>query len=82
MTKEEFEKLADGEKVWYSPTYFAFPMLGVIRTIAKADGVWGEFSRGGRGVWVNFFGDGQCLFTPPPYGDRWYTWVTPCHPGQ
>ena len=66
MTKEEFDKLDDGTKVWYAPTYFAFPMLGVIKTIG-----------GEKGVWVNFYGEGQCLFTPPPYSERWYTWVLP-----
>ena len=66
MTKEEFDNLPEGAKVWYAPTYFAFPMAGVVMTV---DGV--------KGVWVNFFGDGQCLFTPPSSYDRWYTWVLP-----
>lgn len=65
MTKEKFDKLPDGTKVWFSPAYFAFPMLGIIRTID-----------GERGIWINFFGDGQCLFVPrrPQHYDYITTW--------
>ncbi len=60
MTKEDFDKLAEGAKVWYAPTYFTFPMLGIVKTI---DGV--------KGVWVNFYGDGQCHFAPQEgYGQK------------
>ena len=54
MTKDDFEKLKDGDKVWFCPTYFAFPMLGVVK----------HGYRSMKGVWVNFFGEGQCLFAP------------------
>lgn len=59
MTREDFDKLADGTKVWYSPTYFAFPMPGTIKTV-----------NGVKGVWVNFYGDGQCFFSPTTCGEQ------------
>ena len=76
MTKERFDSLPDGTLVWFHPHYFAFPMLGTIRTYTRTDGVWGEFSGGGRGIWVNFYGEGQCLFTPPEYKSDWYECVS------
>ena len=51
MTKERYESLRDGTRVWFHPSYFAYSMLGVIKTV-----------NGERGIWVNFFGDGQCHF--------------------
>lgn len=53
MTKEEFYKLKDGEQVWYYPTYFRYAFPAIVKTID-----------GEKGLWVNFFGDGQCHFTP------------------
>lgn len=53
MNKHDFDRLKEGENVWFAPHYFAFPMLGVIRTI-----------NGEKGVWINFFGDGQAHFIP------------------
>ena len=53
MTKDKFDKLENGTMVWYAPAYFSFPMLGVIKTMD-----------GEKGVWVNFYGDGQCFFAP------------------
>ena len=53
MTKDEFDKLNDGDTAWFEPHYFHFPMLGIIRTID-----------GEKGVWINFFGDAQAHFIP------------------
>ncbi|MBO4513781.1 MAG: hypothetical protein J5746_13560 [Victivallales bacterium] len=67
MTKEEYNKLPVGTVVWFKPAYFAFAMPGVIKTTLT----------GGRGIWVNFFGDGQCLFTPQDYNEKhFYECVT------
>lgn len=51
MTQCEFHSLPVGTTVWFEPNYFKFPMVGVIKEI---DGV--------KGVWINFFGQAQCLF--------------------
>ena len=53
MTKEEFDKLNDGDTVWFEPHYFKFPMMGFIRTI-----------KGEKGIFINFFGDAQAHFIP------------------
>ena len=53
MTKQEFENLKEGRKVWFYPNYLRFAFPAIVKTI---DGV--------KGLWVNFFGDGQCHFTP------------------
>ena len=53
MTRKQFDRLEDGVMVWFRPPYLAYRMPGVIRTINKR-----------RGVWVNFFGDGQCHYVP------------------
>ena len=65
MTKEEFDSLPEETRVWYAPTYFAFPFPGVVRTI---DGL--------KGVWINFYGDGQCHFAPLTYHTSFYDNVT------
>lgn len=69
MTKDDFDKLKDGDKVWFSPSYFSIPMLGVARTI-----------RGEKGVWVNFFGDGQCHFVPR--GEGFFTTLARYREGE
>lgn len=48
LTKKQWGNLVPGDKVWVSPRYFAFPMLGVIKR-----------RQGGKGVWINLFGDAQ-----------------------
>ena len=56
--------------VWFSPPYLAYRMPGVVRTID-----------GRRGVWVNFFGDGQTRFTPQEgREERFASWVEPFMP--
>lgn len=65
MTREEFDNLPEETPVWFHPSYFAFPMLGVVRTI-----------NGLRGVWINFFGDAQCHFAPLAYHPPLYDNVT------
>jgi hypothetical protein len=48
MTIKEWRELKPGDKVWVKSSYFAFPILGVvkIRDCRKA-------------VWLNLFGDAQ-----------------------
>ena len=53
MKKEEFDKLNDGDTVWFEPHYFKFPMMGTVRTI-----------NGEKGIFVSFFGDAQAHFIP------------------
>lgn len=53
MTKTDYDSLPVGTKVWFKPSYLSFAMLG---TVKEKDGE--------RGIWVNFFGDGQCMFQP------------------
>jgi len=53
MTVKEFNSLADGTAVWFRPPYFAFAMPATVRIMD-----------GSRGLWVNFYGDGQCFFAP------------------
>ena len=65
MTRNEFDALEEETRVWFHPTYFAFPFPGVVRTI-----------NGVKGVWINFFGDGQCHFTPLTYHTKFYDNVT------
>lgn len=60
MTKREWDKLKEGDKVWVDMPYFAYKMLGVVKTIDH----W-------KGVWVNFFGDGQMHLCP---ADRHKLW--------
>ncbi len=50
MTVKEFNSLADGTAVWFRPPYFAFAMPATVRIMD-----------GSRGLWVNFYGDGQCF---------------------
>ena len=51
--------------VWFRPPYLAYRMPGIVRTID-----------GRRGVWVNFFGDGQTHFTPQEgREERFASWV-------
>ena len=65
MTRKQFDRLEDGVMVWFSPPYLACRMPGVVRTIG-----------GRRGVWVNFFGDGQTHFTPQARREeRFASWV-------
>jgi hypothetical protein len=52
MTEDDYNKLKDGDKVWFHPSYFSVPMAGVIITVF-----------GLKGVWVSFFGEG-CGFFP------------------
>ncbi len=51
MTKSHFKKLPIKTLVWFAPPYFAFAFPGIIQR-----------RHGRRGIWVNFFGDGQCFF--------------------
>lgn len=51
MTKDELEKLDIGTALWFRPDYFAFPMVGVVKQVKKE-----------KGIWINFFGEGQCFF--------------------
>ena len=53
MTKREWDKLKEGDKVWVFPSYFTFEMLGVVKVIKHK-----------KGVWLNFFGDGQMFWRP------------------
>ena len=53
MTQDEFEKLNDGDPVWFEPTYFHFPIRGTIRTL-----------NGEKGVFINFYGDALAQFIP------------------
>ena len=53
MTKREWDKLKEGDKVWVFPSYFTFEMLGVVKVIKHK-----------KGVWINFFGDGQMFWRP------------------
>ena len=70
MTRKQFDRLEDGVMVWFGPPYFAYRMPGVIRTIGRK-----------RGVWVNFFGDGQTHFTPQEGREgRFASWVEPFLP--
>jgi len=66
MTAEEFNSLEDGASVWFRPPYFAFPMPAIVR-----------IKNVRRGLWVNFFGDGQCLFSPQEGQEKKFAkWVT------
>ena len=66
MTQSQFEALQEGDLVWFYPDYFAWPWLATVRTID-----------GRKGVWVNFWGEGQCHFTPPSYRkDKWFNCIT------
>ena len=70
MTRKQFDRLEDGVMVWFRPPYLAYKMPGVVRTIG-----------GRRGVWVNFFGDGQTHFTPQEGREgRFASWVEPFLP--
>ncbi len=64
MTKTQFKKLKVGTPVWFAPPYLAYPFPGIVKRV-----------RGSRGIWINFFGDGQCLFVlrRPEH----YEWVYP-----
>ncbi len=65
MTPEEFNVLSDGASVWFRPPYFAFPMPAIVR-----------IRNGRRGLWINFYGDGQCLFVPQEEREaRFADWV-------
>lgn len=64
MTRDDFDNLRDGDRVWFAPSYFAFPMLAVVKTVD----------------WVNFFGEGQCLFAP--LTEAFYCSVSPCRGGR
>ena len=64
MTKREFGKLKEGDVVWFFPSYFKYAMCGVKKRIGRESGVW-----------INFFGDGQCFFAPRGR-DKFYKWVS------
>lgn len=53
MTAKEFNALEDGADVRFSPNYLSYAMPGVVCSV-----------RGRKGVRINFFGEGQCVFTP------------------
>lgn len=53
MTADEYNALPEGVSVWFRPPYFAFAMPATVR-----------IAGGRRCLWVNFYGDGQCLFAP------------------
>lgn len=61
MTKAEWNKLKEGDKVWVFPSYFTFEMLGVVKVIKHK-----------KGVWVNFFGDGQTHLCPTERNKLWH----------
>ena len=70
MTRKQFDRLEDGVMVWFRPPYLACRMPGVVRTID-----------GRRGVWVNFFGDGQCHYVPQRgHEEKFASWVEPFLP--
>ena len=70
MTVKQFDRLEDGVMVWFRPPYLAYRMPGVIRTIG-----------GKRGVWMNFFGDGQCHYVPQKgREERFASWCEPVIP--
>ena len=70
MTRRQFESLEDGVMVWFRPPYLAYRMPGVIRTINRK-----------RGVWVNFFGDGQCHYVPQKgREEKFASWCEPVIP--
>ncbi|MCQ2402409.1 MAG: hypothetical protein MJ202_01610 [Lentisphaeria bacterium] len=66
MTVKEFNSLADGTFVWFSPPYFAFPMPATVR-----------IRDGQRRLWINFYGDAQCRFEQQDGREkRFADWVT------
>lgn len=66
MTVKEFNSLADGTAVWFRPPYFAFTMPATVR-----------IRDGRRGLWVNFYGDGQCRFeSQEGRGARFADWIS------
>lgn len=66
MTKEKFDSLTAHDTVWFSPPFFAYPFPGVIR----------KRRNGATRIWINFFGTGQCEFTPTDYDKDFYNWVS------
>lgn len=60
MTKREWNKLQEGDKVWVDMPYLAYKMLGVVKTIDHR-----------KGVWINFFGDGQTHLCPTERNKLW-----------
>lgn len=64
MTKEEYNNLPLGSKVWFRPDFFVYAFPGVIR---EQDGV--------RTVYINFFGHGQCHFRRVDYNEKFYGWI-------
>ena len=66
MTIEEYAALPEGETVWFRPPFLSYAFPGVVRTIGNT-----------RGIWVNFFGDGQCLFAHQEGRERQFaSWIT------
>ena len=65
MTQEDYERLPDGTRVWFCTDFFAIPILGVIKT-----------KNGERGIWVNFFGHGQCHFLDKTFYTGIHNYVT------
>ena len=59
MRREAFNRLKEGTLVWFSPTYFTLPMVGVVKQEPWA-----------KGIWVNFYGDGQCFFDLSAWDDE------------
>ncbi len=53
LTQEQWKNLIPGDKVWVNASYFAFPMLGVVKQRKK-----------GKGIWINLFGDAQFFWNP------------------
>lgn len=51
MTIYEWRKLKPGDKVWVKPTYFSFPLLGVVK-----------LKGGKKVVWLNLYGEAQCVW--------------------
>lgn len=65
MTIKEFNSLSNGASVWFCPPYFAFPMPATV-----------SIKDGRRGLWINFYGDGQCRFEPQDGREkRFADWV-------
>lgn len=60
MTRREWNKLQEGDKVWVDMPYLAYKMPGVVRTIDHQ-----------KGIWINFFGDGQTHLCPTDRHKLW-----------
>jgi len=70
MTRQEFDDLPVGTKVWFKPGYFAYRIPGTVKIFGRGESAI-------KGIWVNFFGDGQCFFAHGLFReDRFYSFVS------